>query len=80
MRSNAFSTQLTGPPFLKAMPLQSLMTNGLTLLGVTIVGEAAAASPTPAALETNSRRLILLLLPMPPSDSGELAHHYILHS
>ena len=73
---NAFSTQVTGPPFLNRCPLPEATTIGLTDFGVIIVGawanaERAAADASPAAVPvlTNSRRLILLaivsLLPGP---------------
>src|SRR2546421_3500019 len=64
---NAFSTQVTLPPFLNRLPLAAETTTGLTARPATTCGPwagagwgAAAATPTAALPRTNDRRDNLL--------------------
>src|SRR4051794_23048544 len=81
---NAFSTQVTFPPFLNQFPLADEMTTGFTPPGATAGARpkrptgAAAATPAAAPVRTKSRREIFRLMPTPFGYRFESAEVYPL--
>src|ERR1700730_5652834 len=87
IRENAFSTQVTSPPFLKTLPLAEEMTTGRMPRGAITVGAwpdwpkrprgTAAARPAVAPAMMKSRRFKLSVMAPPPGFPSLDSHRWI---